>query len=104
MTSMKALRRKSLLLTGYLEYLIKRYHTGDPAQPHRPHVRIITPSDPEQRGCQLSLNFSVHIRKVFDELEKRGVAVSTLLSNKQISASGPFLCADCVNCVSFSVT
>lgn len=82
MTSMKALRRKSLLLTGYLEYLIEHYYTEDPAQPHKPHVRIITPSDPEQRGCQLSLAFSVHIRKVFEELEKRGVAVSTPPSKK----------------------
>uniref|UniRef100_A0A3Q0TBM2 Kynureninase n=1 Tax=Amphilophus citrinellus TaxID=61819 RepID=A0A3Q0TBM2_AMPCI len=73
MTSMQALRRKSLLLTGYLEYLIKHYYTKDPAQPHKPHVHIITPSDPQQRGCQLSLSFSVHIKRVFEELEKRGV-------------------------------
>ncbi|XP_028990332.1 kynureninase [Betta splendens] len=74
MTSMQALRRKSLLLTGYLEYLIQHYYTEDPAQPHKPHVRVITPSDPLQRGCQLSLRFSVPIGKVFHELEKRGVA------------------------------
>ncbi|XP_039998534.1 kynureninase isoform X2 [Xiphias gladius] len=73
MTSMQALRRKSLLLTGYLEYLIQHHYAEDPAQPHKPHIRIITPSDPEQRGCQLSLSFSVPIRKVFQELEKRGV-------------------------------
>uniref|UniRef100_A0A3Q3WP25 Kynureninase n=1 Tax=Mola mola TaxID=94237 RepID=A0A3Q3WP25_MOLML len=74
MTSIQALRRKSLMLTGYLEFLIRHYYSHDPAQPHKPHVRIITPSDPEQRGCQLSLCFSVHIRTVFQELEKRGVA------------------------------
>ncbi|XP_018516781.1 kynureninase [Lates calcarifer] len=73
MTSMQALRRKSLLLTGYLEYLIRHYYTEDPAKPHKPHIHIITPSDPRQRGCQLSLSFSVPIRKVFQELEKRGV-------------------------------
>ncbi|XP_034534042.1 kynureninase [Notolabrus celidotus] len=72
-TSMKALRRKSLLLTGYLEFLIRHHYTEDPSRPHKPHVRIITPSDPEQRGCQLSLCFSIHIGKVFQELEKRGV-------------------------------
>ncbi|XP_030264912.1 kynureninase-like [Sparus aurata] len=55
MTSMQALRRKSVLLTGYLEYLIQQYYTKDAAQPHKPHVSIITPSDPQQRGCQLSL-------------------------------------------------
>ncbi|XP_071320853.1 kynureninase [Trachinotus anak] len=74
MTSMQALRRKSLLLTGYLEYLIHHYYTEDPTQPCKPHVRVITPSDPQQRGCQLSLSFSIPIRKVFQELEKRGVA------------------------------
>ncbi|MEQ2249508.1 hypothetical protein ILYODFUR_030005, partial [Ilyodon furcidens] len=74
MTSMQALRRKSVLLTGYLEYLIKHYYTEDPAQPHKPYIRIITPSDPQQRGCQLSLSFSIPIRRVFQELERRGVA------------------------------
>lgn len=74
MTSMQALRRKSLLLTGYLEYLIQHHYTKDPAQPHKPHVHIMTPSEHQQRGCQLSLSFSVPIRKVFQELEKRGVA------------------------------
>lgn len=77
MTNMKTLRRKSVLLTGYLEYLIKHYYTEDPAQPHKPYVRILTPSDPQQRGCQLSLSFSVPIRRVFQELEKRGVTVSS---------------------------
>ncbi|XP_047195003.1 kynureninase [Hippoglossus stenolepis] len=73
MTSMQALRRKSLLLTGYLEYLIQHHYTEDAAvQPEKPHVRIITPSDP-----QLSLSFSVPIGKVFKELEKRGVALDT---------------------------
>ncbi|XP_054459835.1 kynureninase-like [Anoplopoma fimbria] len=74
MTSMQALRRKSVLLTGYLEYLIQHYYTEDPTQPHKPHVHIITPSDPQQRGCQLSLCFSIPIKKIFQELEKRGVA------------------------------
>uniref|UniRef100_A0A8C1V768 Kynureninase n=1 Tax=Cyprinus carpio TaxID=7962 RepID=A0A8C1V768_CYPCA len=73
-TSMKDLRRKSVLLTGYLEYLIRHYYTKDPSAPDKPSVHIITPSDPQQRGCQLSLCFSCPIRTVFQELEKRGVA------------------------------
>lgn len=73
-TSMKDLRRKSVLLTGYLEYLIKHYYSKDPSDPNKPWVHIITPSDPEQRGCQLSLCLSCPIRAVFQELEKRGVA------------------------------
>ncbi|XP_013884026.1 kynureninase [Austrofundulus limnaeus] len=70
MTNMQALCSKSVLLTGYLEYLIKYFYTKDLS---KPHVHIITPSDPQQRGCQLSLSFSVPIRRVFQELEKRGV-------------------------------
>lgn len=73
MTNMDALRRKSVMLTGYLEYLVHHYYTHDPSRPHKPHVHILTPRDPEQRGCQLSLSFSVPIRRVFQELERRGV-------------------------------
>lgn len=44
---MKALRQKSLKLTGYLEHLINNLN-------HR-SIEIITPTDPNQRGCQLSI-------------------------------------------------
>jgi kynureninase len=43
------LREKSILLTGYLEMLLNDELGG--------HVDIFTPSDPNQRGCQLSLSF-----------------------------------------------
>lgn len=43
------LRRKSELLTGYLELLLI-HHLSD-------KVTIFTPSDPAQRGSQLSLSF-----------------------------------------------
>ena len=42
-----ALREKSLQLTGFLQHLIEQMLPE--------LVEIITPSDPEQRGCQLSL-------------------------------------------------
>ncbi|VDK74180.1 unnamed protein product [Anisakis simplex] len=35
----------------------------------------MTPSDPNQRGCQLSLKFNVDITKIWTELTKRGVVV-----------------------------
>lgn len=44
---MTALREKSLKLTAYLEYLINSLNN--------PHIQIITPKDPNQRGCQLSI-------------------------------------------------
>ncbi|XP_053088128.1 kynureninase isoform X2 [Pangasianodon hypophthalmus] len=72
-TTMRDLRKKSILLTGYLEHLLTHYYSEDKSEPRKPHVRIITPSNPAERGCQLSLSFSVPIRAVFQELEKRGV-------------------------------
>lgn len=44
------LREKSITLTAYLEYLLKT-RLGD-------RIAIRTPSDPEKRGCQLSLAFA----------------------------------------------
>lgn len=73
-TTMKDLRNKSILLTGYLECLLKHYYSKEASDPHKPCVHIITPSNPAERGCQLSLSFSLPIRAVFKELEKRGVA------------------------------
>lgn len=71
--TMTALRRKSILLTGYLEYLLKHYHGGNDTENKRPVVNIITPSRAEERGCQLTLTFSISKKGVFKELEKRGV-------------------------------
>lgn len=76
---MRDLRKKSILLTGYLEHLLKHYYSEDKSAPKKPHVRIITPRNPAERGCQLSLSFSVPIRAVFQELERRGVVVSGFL-------------------------
>lgn len=64
---MDALRRKSVEMTAYLEQLI---HTelGDSLQ-------IITPADPERRGCQLSLRVLAGReagRKLFEQLEAAG--------------------------------
>ncbi len=53
---MNNLRKKSLSLTGYLEALLSKYCPKD--------VHIITPKDPKQRGCQLSLGFNTDIEHV----------------------------------------
>lgn len=65
--TMPALRRKSEQLTGYLEYLI--HDIGAPAEV----LEIITPSDPRQRGCQLSLLVHRNGRAVFESLTAAGV-------------------------------
>lgn len=64
---MPALRRKSELLTGYLEFLIQRL--GLP----KTTLEIITPSDPAQRGCQLSLLVHQGGRDLFEHLMAVGV-------------------------------
>lgn len=66
-TSMQALRNKSIQLTGYLEYLILELNKTEKI------FEIITPSNPEERGCQLSLFTLKYGKALFDELMKRGV-------------------------------
>jgi len=39
------------------------------------YVEIFTPSNPDERGAQLSLSFNINITQVFEELTKRGVVV-----------------------------
>lgn len=56
-TSMSALRSKSLLLTAYAEHLLAKISSslGSDSASSEPAFRIITPSDPRQRGAQLSV-------------------------------------------------
>jgi kynureninase len=54
-------------LTGYLESLLRARLPAD--------VQILTPSDPQQRGCQLSLRLqrnSQQARAVFESLAAAG--------------------------------
>jgi kynureninase len=65
---MTRLRDKSIALTGYLESLLDA-RLGD-------EIDIITPRDPAQRGCQLSLCLragAARGRAIFEELVRRDV-------------------------------
>lgn len=62
---MKALREKSVQLTGYLEFLLSEIHDK--------RISVITPSDPEQRGCQLSICVRDADKSLFEAIMKRGV-------------------------------
>lgn len=62
---MPALRRKSLALTGYLEWLLDSLGLDG--------VEILTPRDPRARGCQLSLRIAGDAESLFRGLEQRGV-------------------------------
>ncbi|MFH4980075.1 hypothetical protein AB6A40_006784 [Gnathostoma spinigerum] len=77
MTNLDALRSRSIYLTGYLEYLLNSTFGPDSVHSRNSTVtcKIITPSDPEQRGCQLSLKFNIDIKNVCDALMKRGVVI-----------------------------
>ncbi len=57
---MSNLRKKSLQLTGYMEYLLKEHCKHE--------VSIITPSNPNERGCQLSTAFKNDGKKVYEKL------------------------------------
>jgi kynureninase len=66
------LREKSVLLTGYLEkLLLTQLHDQFEAG----LIYIITPSEINERGCQLSLEFPNKMMEVFNALGARGVIV-----------------------------
>ena len=62
---MDALREKSLKLTGYLEYLLDQLDSEA--------FTIISPSDPEQRGCQLSIRFTSGGKTIHERLTGKNV-------------------------------
>jgi kynureninase len=64
---MKSLRKKSESLTGYLEFLLKEI------DPNENIFRIITPSNPKERGCQLSIYMKANGRRMMDRILKAGV-------------------------------
>jgi kynureninase len=59
-----ALRARSQRLTGYFEYLIDRLPAG--------RVEVVTPRDPERRGCQLSLRVPGGARELLKALANDG--------------------------------
>ncbi len=63
------MRKKSERLTGYLEFLLQALLAD--------HIAIITPRDPGQRGCQLSLKVKtrqIEGRILFKRLAAAGVS------------------------------
>ena len=62
---MDRLRAKSKRLTGYLEHLLRTRLAAE--------LAVITPPDPEQRGCQLSLRTGPKGRRVHEHLSEHGI-------------------------------
>lgn len=64
---LKNLRKKSVLLTGYLEFLLLSI------KDHPHYFTIITDSNPDERGCQLSILMKHNGKKIFNKLMNAGV-------------------------------
>ncbi|MGC1241407.1 MAG: kynureninase [Chryseosolibacter sp.] len=64
---MRNLRKKSEQLTGYLEFVL---HSIDPGERS---FSLITPRNPKERGCQLSIYMKSDGKRIFDRLVKAGV-------------------------------
>jgi kynureninase len=62
---MQRLREKSKKLTGYLEFLLERAGTN--------RFTVITPREPEARGCQLSILAHENPKELHQKLEAAGV-------------------------------
>lgn len=56
---------KSKQLTGYFEFLLNELNNSD--------IKIITPKDPDQRGCQLSIQVKNADKSLHDKLTKAGI-------------------------------
>ncbi len=68
--TMPSLREKSLKLTAYLEFTIHE------VQKHVSRkLEILTPSDPAQRGCQLSTVVNGATKQIVKDLADRGIVV-----------------------------
>jgi kynureninase len=62
---MNALQAKSEKLTTYLEFLLKQIPTD--------RIQIITPADPNQRGCQLSIQVKNADKSIYNKISEQGV-------------------------------
>jgi kynureninase len=62
---MDRLRSKSLVLTAYLEYLLTELQNK--------RIKIITPKNPNERGCQLSIQVKQADKSLFNAITEKGV-------------------------------
>ena len=62
---MKNLREKSEKLTGYFEFLINEIASDD--------IKIITPSNPKERGCQLSIQVKNADKSLHQKLTENNI-------------------------------
>lgn len=86
---MDKLITKRNLITSYLEFVL---HEID-KELEGADFEIITPSNPEERGCQLSVYLHGQGRELFDRLMKNGVITDWREPNVIRLAPAPFYCS-----------
>ena len=86
---MDKLITKRNLITSYLEFIL---HEID-KELEGADFEIITPSNPEERGCQLSVYLHGQGRELFDRLMKNGVITDWREPNVIRLAPAPFYCS-----------
>lgn len=64
---MKPLVSKSKALTGFLEFLLNEI------DPKKQYFKILTPANPSERGCQLSIFMVQNGKHIFQKLTKSGI-------------------------------
>jgi len=67
---MSAMREKSLLLTSYLEFIVDQVRNTTGVQ-----LQILTPANPNERGCQLSIVVPGAKKQLVKDLAERGIVV-----------------------------
>lgn len=65
---MQNLREKSMKLTSFLEFILQEL-----SRKHKVNFKIITPSNPEERGCQLSVLVNENGKSLYEHLKTQGV-------------------------------
>ena len=78
---MEPLREKSRKLTGYLEFLLERAGSG--------RFTVITPREPEARGCQLSILAHHNPKELHKQLEAAGAKADFREPNVVRAAPAP---------------
>lgn len=84
-TSMKELRTKSELLTGYFEFVVEQVSQRNEGK----DFEIITPREKEQRGGQISILAHGTGRALYDKLMAQGVVVDFREPNVIRTATAP---------------
>ncbi|MEA5458887.1 kynureninase [Arcicella sp. LKC2W] len=62
------LREKSIKLTGFLRFILEEFN-----QKNEQILNIITPTNPDESGCQLSILVEKNGKELFDKLIKKGI-------------------------------